>query len=164
MTGVQTCALPILMPTTGPYNFHHKKKNRNRETGGVFERPPNNACRAELGVYPLLIKIQKRATKFYLHLSQSDENTFHHKALLCQKMKPDKSPLIQLVQRLCSPNPTEPQDSSHLINPKQIAKQQKEKYIMLPLQNTSSPPLPQHIKLYMCGGVFIYIYIFLPSP
>lgn len=44
-------------------------------------------------------------------------------------MKPDKSPLIQLVQRLCSPNPTEPQDSSHLINPKQIAKQQKEKYI-----------------------------------
>ena len=32
----------------------------------------NNACRAELGQYPLIIKIQKRAIKFWMHLKSSD--------------------------------------------------------------------------------------------
>ena len=34
----------------------------------VQRKTPNNACRAELGRYPLIIKIQKKAVKFYNHL------------------------------------------------------------------------------------------------
>ena len=52
------------------------------------------------------------------------------------------SPLIQLVLTLCSPNPTEPQDSRHIINPKQIAKQQnyKRQYTMAEYLTIVSEP------------------------
>ena len=38
---------------------------------GVNRSCPNIACRAELGRYPLLFDIQKRATKFWHHLQIS---------------------------------------------------------------------------------------------
>jgi hypothetical protein len=38
----------------------------------VHRTTTNNACRAELGQYPLLLKIQKRSIKYWLHLKQSD--------------------------------------------------------------------------------------------
>ncbi len=38
----------------------------------VNRATPNNSCRAELGQYPLLINIQKRAVKFHQHLKCSD--------------------------------------------------------------------------------------------
>ena len=41
----------------------------------------NNACRAELGRYPLIIKVKKRALKFYNHLKESNTDTFHNIAL-----------------------------------------------------------------------------------
>ena len=47
----------------------------------VQRKTPNNARRAELGRYPLIIKIQKGAVKFYSHLKGSDSQTFHNKAI-----------------------------------------------------------------------------------
>ncbi len=38
----------------------------------VHQHTTNNACRAELGKYPLISKIQKRAIKFWKHLKLSD--------------------------------------------------------------------------------------------
>lgn len=38
----------------------------------------NNACRAELGLYPLHIEIQKRAVQFYHHLTQSDTQSVQY--------------------------------------------------------------------------------------
>ena len=61
-------------------------------------RTTNNACRAELGQYPLLQKI-KRSIRYWLHLKQSDPHSFQHKALQSQEMT--RSPLTQLVLRLC---------------------------------------------------------------
>jgi hypothetical protein len=53
-------------------------------------KTPNNACRAEL--YPLMIKIQKRAVKFYNHLKGSNSKTFHNKAITYREMNLEKSP------------------------------------------------------------------------
>ena len=39
--------------------------------------PVNNACRAELGQYPLILKSQKRAIKFCKHLKYSDPISYH---------------------------------------------------------------------------------------
>ncbi len=41
----------------------------------VQRKTPNNACRAELGLYPLIITIQKRAIKFHAHLKNCDKQT-----------------------------------------------------------------------------------------
>ena len=93
----------------------------------VQRKTPNNACRAELGRYPLIIKIQKRAIKFYNHLKGSDSQTFHNKAITYREMNLEKSPLSKLVLGLCSQtqrHPTEPQDNS-TIRPNQIMRKQK---------------------------------------
>ena len=76
----------------------------------VQRKTPNNACRAELGQFPLLLDIQKRAIKFYLHLRTSDPHSYHHQALLSQEENRERSPLNQLVLRLTSTNPLLPQD------------------------------------------------------
>ena len=94
----------------------------------VQRRTPNNACRAELGRYPLIIKIQKRDVKFYNHLKGSNSQTFHNKAITYREMNLEKSPLSKLVLGLCSQTqtyPTEPQDSS-TIRPKQILRKLKD--------------------------------------
>lgn len=85
----------------------------------VQRKTPNNACRAELGQYPLILKIQKRSIKFYNHLKSSHPQTYHHKALSC----PEKSPLGRLVLRLSADQNTNP------IRPNQMINHQKEKYI-----------------------------------
>ena len=53
----------------------------------VQRKTPNNACRAELGQFPLLFDIQKRAMSFYNHLLTSDTNSYHHLALKSQEKK-----------------------------------------------------------------------------
>ena len=59
----------------------------------VKRKTPNNASRAELGQYPfIIIKIQKRAVKFYNHLKGSDSQTFHNKAITYREMNLEKSP------------------------------------------------------------------------
>ena len=55
-------------------------------------KTPNNARRAELGWYPLMIKIQKRDVKFYNHLKGSNSQTFHNKAITYIEMNLEKSP------------------------------------------------------------------------
>ena len=95
----------------------------------VHRNTPNNGCRAELGQFPLLIRIQKRAVKFYNHLKTSDPNSYHYKALHCQEENIERSPLNQLVLRLTSSNRTRPQDSPHTIWPNQIIAKAKENYI-----------------------------------
>ncbi len=43
----------------------------------VQRNTPNNACRAELGQYPLIMRIEKRANKFWKHLKMSYPNSYH---------------------------------------------------------------------------------------
>ena len=88
-------------------------------------KTPNNACRAELGQFPLLINIQKRAFKFHKHLQNSDPNSYHHQALKCQEENISKSPLSQLVLRLTPTNPTLIQTTST----NRIIKLQQDNYI-----------------------------------
>ena len=81
----------------------------------VQRKPPDDACRSELGQCPLLIEIEKRAIKFYNHLKTSDPKTFHHTAQQCQEIRQEKSLLSQLVLRLSSLTQTnfiEPQHST----------------------------------------------------
>merc|ERR1712035_109342 len=78
----------------------------------VHRNTPNNGCRAELGQFPLLIWIQKRAIKFYHHLKASDPNSYHYKALQCQEESKDRSPLSQLVHRLSSTSTQHPAPST----------------------------------------------------
>ncbi len=96
----------------------------------VQRKTPNNGCRAELGQYPLLLNIQKRAIKFWKHLKTSDPNTYHYKALKHQELSASKSPLLQLVLRLTELTHTEisqPQDTHTLthIRPTHIITQKK---------------------------------------
>ncbi len=58
----------------------------------------NNACRAELGKYPLITKIQKRPIKFWKHLKLSDPQSYHYKALQYQEMSKESKPFLQLIQ------------------------------------------------------------------
>ena len=97
----------------------------------VQRRTPNNACRAELGWYPLIIKIQKRAVKFYNHLKGSDFQTFHNKAITNREMDLEKSPLNKQVLGLCSKTQTHPTDSqdSSTIRPNQIMRKQEYNYM-----------------------------------
>ena len=99
----------------------------------VQRNTPNNACRAELDRYPIMIKIQKRSVKFYNHLKGGDSQTFHNKAITYREMNLEKSPLCKLVLGLCSQtqtHPTEPQDNS-TIRPNQIMSKQKDNYLTL---------------------------------
>ena len=79
----------------------------------VQRKTTNNACRAELGQDPLIIKTQKRAIQFWKHLKFSDLLSYHYQALQCQEQSKEKSPLIQLVLGLssqtCSTNTLKPQ-------------------------------------------------------
>ena len=103
----------------------------------VQRKAPNSACRAELGQYPLILKIQKRALNFWNHIKTSDPLSFSYKALCCQELNPQRSPLCLLVLRLGEPSPTQvitqrrpqPQNSrSQIIRPNQIIMKEKEKY------------------------------------
>ena len=69
----------------------------------IQRKTPNNACRAELGHYPLMINIQKRALKFWMHLNSSPQDTLQFKAMKAQELSHEKSPLGQLVMKLTNP-------------------------------------------------------------
>uniref|UniRef100_A0A0E9XK31 Uncharacterized protein n=1 Tax=Anguilla anguilla TaxID=7936 RepID=A0A0E9XK31_ANGAN len=82
----------------------------------VQRKTTSNACRAELGQYPLIQKIQKRAINFWTHLKLSDPLSYHYQALQCQEMRSNRNPLTQLVLRLspqtCSINTPQGQNTS----------------------------------------------------
>lgn len=99
-------------------------------------KTPNNACRAELGRYPLAIPIQKRALKFWMHLKSSPKNTLQFEALNTQELNPTKSPLCQLVLKLTNPlttTNTHQAQTSTASEPricvKTAIKQEKENYL-----------------------------------
>ena len=56
-----------------------------------------------IGQCPWIIKIQKRAIKFWKHLKSSDPHSHHYKALQYQELSKETCPLTQLV--LSSPEP-----------------------------------------------------------
>lgn len=88
----------------------------------VNRATPNNSCRAELGQYPLLISIQKRAVKFYQHLKRSEPSSYQAEALRCQEQNRHRSALSQLMLKL------QP-DQHSTIWPNQIIQLQKQNYI-----------------------------------
>ena len=76
-----------------------------------------------------MIKIQKRAVKFYNHVKGSNSQTFHNKTITYREINLEKSPLSMLVLGLCSQTaPTEPQDRT-TFRPNQIMSKQKENYL-----------------------------------
>ncbi len=99
-------------------------------------KTPNNACRAELGRFPLIINMHKRSLKFWMHLKSSPTESLHFKALQTQELNPEKSPLSQLVLRLTNltnstnTNQSQTSTASHLnIKINQIIKQYKNTYL-----------------------------------
>ena len=98
----------------------------------VHRRATNNACRAELGQFPSYIKIYKRVMKYWIHLKNSDPDSYQYKALQSQEMSKEKSPFTQLVLTLRScPNFVLPQNQSENkpIRVNQIIRHQKQTYI-----------------------------------
>ena len=66
----------------------------------IQRKTPTNACRAELGLYPLIIDIKIRTLTFWMHLKSSPQDTLQFEALQTQELNPQKSPFSQLVMRL----------------------------------------------------------------
>ncbi len=67
---------------------------------GVHRSTSNDACRAELGFYPLKIEIQKRCVQFWHHLHQSDPDSVQYKALLANETSAESHPLNTLAHQL----------------------------------------------------------------
>uniref|UniRef100_A0A3B1JC70 ribonuclease H n=1 Tax=Astyanax mexicanus TaxID=7994 RepID=A0A3B1JC70_ASTMX len=102
----------------------------------VQRKTPTNACRAELGRFPLIINIQKRALNFWMHLKTSPSDTLQFRALQTQELNPEKSSLSQLVLRLINSltdtNRQQPQPSTALppkLNIRQITKHSQSDYL-----------------------------------
>ena len=81
-------------------------------------KTPNNACRAELVRYPLIIKIQKRAVKFYNHLKENDSQPFHNKAITYREINLEKSLLSKLAPKQAG------RQDSYTIRPNHIMRKQ----------------------------------------
>ena len=98
----------------------------------IQRKTPTNACRAELGRYPLIINIKKRSLKFWIHLKLSPQDTLQFEALETQELNPLKSPLSQLVMRLTN-QPIAPSQTSTApqskIRVNQIVQQTKKAYL-----------------------------------
>ncbi len=99
----------------------------------VQRNTPNNVCRAELGQYPLLMRIEKRAITFWKHLKMSNPNSYHFKAPKNHEVNPERSPLIQIILKLQTQTNTtnniqhqDTETSIHKIQPNQIIKAQQE--------------------------------------
>ena len=97
----------------------------------VQRKTTNNACRAELGEYPLLIKINQRAINFWTHLKLSDPLSYKYQALQYQELS-SRDPLTQLTLRLKSipyPTNTAQEQDTLPIRPNQITKLLKQNYL-----------------------------------
>ncbi len=99
-------------------------------------KTPNNAGRAELGRFPLIINLHKISLKFWMHFKSSPTESLHFKALQTQELNPEKSPLSKQVLRLTNltnstnTNQSQTSTASHLnIKINQIIKQSKNTYL-----------------------------------
>ena len=128
----------------------------------VQHKIPNSVCRAELGRYLLIIKIQKITVQFYTHLKGSDSQTFHNKAITYREINLEKRPLSKLVLRLSSKTQTdhtEHQDSN-TIRPNQIMGKQKDDYLTHWKELTKKLPkadLALKRRQAMCNSVSWYV-------
>ncbi len=66
---------------------------------GIHRNAPNLGCRAELGRFPLLSEIQKRAAKFWFHLSDTPTDSYHHSAFTYRQTHPESDPMHYLVEK-----------------------------------------------------------------
>ncbi len=66
---------------------------------GIHRNAPNLGCRAELGRFPLLSEIQKRAAKFWFHLSDTPTDSYHHSAFTYRQKHPESDPMHYLVEK-----------------------------------------------------------------
>ncbi len=105
-----------------PFEFHRKKKKKKKEFKlnyetwdknpveifhlefgknilGIHRNAPNLGCRAELGRFPLLSEIQKRAAKFWFHLSDTPTDSYHHSAFTYRQKHPESDPFHYLVEK-----------------------------------------------------------------
>ena len=96
----------------------------------------NNACRAELGRYPLIIKVKKRALKFYNHLKESNPDTLHNIALN-HRENLQGCPLSKLAQELYTQTQAQQPDGKP-IRPNLIIRKQKENYMTYWKETTQS--------------------------
>ena len=94
----------------------------------VQRKTPNNACRAELGRFPLLLNIQKRAITFWTHLNSSPKDTLPFKTLKTQELNPENSPLSQLMMKLTNHTPISTDSKQHN-RVKLIMNQSKDQYL-----------------------------------
>lgn len=94
----------------------------------VQRNTPTNACRAELGRFPVIMKIQKRSLKFWLHLNSSPNSSLQFKALQTQELSPETSPLSQLVLDLTNQADTSTA-SKERIQINKIMNQSKDSYL-----------------------------------
>lgn len=94
----------------------------------VQRKTPNNVCRAELGRFPLLINVQKRALTFWSHLKLSQKDSLHFKALQTQELNSAKCPLSQLMVKLNNQAPISTA-SKQQNRTKQIINQSKDLYL-----------------------------------
>lgn len=99
----------------------------------VHRHTTNNACRAELGRYPLIINIQKRSIKFWKHLKLSDPHSLCHKALQNQELSKITTPHTNQVH--CYPFPLTPPHSTGLQDQIQITQHTPLNQIFLYLKN-----------------------------
>lgn len=103
----------------------------------VQRNTPTNACRAELGRFPVIMKIQKRSLKFWLHLNSSPNSSLQFKALQAQELSPETSPLSQLVLDLTNQADTSTASKERIpIN--KIMNQSKESYLQYWKNETKS--------------------------
>ncbi|KAA0708101.1 hypothetical protein E1301_Tti023590 [Triplophysa tibetana] len=66
---------------------------------GTHRNTSNLGCRAELGKFPLLSEIQKRASKFWFHLSESSPDNYHHSAFRHNTSHPESDPFLHLLNK-----------------------------------------------------------------
>lgn len=69
-----------------------------KNTLGLHRNASNLACRAELGRYPMLNDICKRASKFYNHLLLNKDRC-HHNGLLQRRKHPERDPFSYLITK-----------------------------------------------------------------
>ncbi len=96
----------------------------------VHRHTTNNACRAELGKYPLITKIQKGQLNSGNIWSSVIPNHTIYKALQYQEMSKESKPFLQLIQSF-SPDAslTSTDALNHNIRTNQITAQIKQSYI-----------------------------------
>ena len=81
----------------------------NGDSACRIRQKQSSACRAELGRYQLIIKIQKIAVKFYNHLKGSDSQAFHNKAITYREINPGEEPPKQAGPGALFTNTNRPQ-------------------------------------------------------